>query len=571
MRLVTSQEMRQLEAAADAAGLSYAEMVRNAGAGVARTVAALIEAEGTAGRAIVVLVGPGNNGGDGLVAATALAAAGHDVRVLGWRRATADDPLVAALAAQPQVPIMAAESPDGLAMLRAWLVEAGVVVDALLGTGTSRPIEGVLAEILDAVGMVAGGSGGPLVVAVDVPTGLHADDGAVDPHTVPSAITVTFGFPKVGQLRFPGAEVVGELVIEGIGIPEALGAEAGPGWWEAPGADVLEPAAERAPPLPPLAISTAAEVAACLPARPLSAHKGSFGRALVVAGSANYTGAAYLAAAAACRAGTGLVTLALPASLQPIIAGLLPEATYLPLPEEQGCVSPEAAGEVRAIWADYDAVLLGPGLTTRAGAAGFVRRLLDASGLAPSMSLPGRPTSSQGQPVAGNRGTTTPRPQRLVVDADGLNLIAGLAGGPAALPPACVLTPHPGEMGRLTGRSAAEINADRVGVARAAAGDWGQIVVLKGAFSVIAAPDGRVVVNPFASPALATAGTGDILSGLIAGLLAQGMAPFEAAACGAHVHGLAGELAGAAIGGRGTLAGDVLARLAEAFREIDRA
>jgi hydroxyethylthiazole kinase-like uncharacterized protein yjeF len=542
MRLVTSSEMRQIEAAADAAGLSYVRMMQNAGRSVAGSVAELLESAGDGGSTgaalgtVVVLVGPGNNGGDGLVAAADLAEAGFDVRVLLWQRRTEGDPLVAAVAALPTVPMVRAESPDGVAQLETWLAEADVVADALLGTGASRPIEGLLAEILDAVASAAAAPDGPVIVAVDLPTGLHADDGSVDPHTVPADVTVTFGFPKVGQLRFPGASTVGELTIDGIGIPEALGTGRDPRSW--------------AP--PHLAMSTAAEVAACLPARPLDAHKGSFGRVLVIAGSIHYTGAAYLAAAAAYRSGTGLVTLALPASLQPIIASLLPEATFLPLAEDRGVLARAAADEVRAVWAGYDAVLLGPGLTTRPSVAAFVAELLGQSDL-------------RWHPAMGE----IPWPRRLVVDADGLNLVAGLGGGPAGLPPGSVLTPHPGEMARLTGRSSAEINADREGVAREAAATWGQIVVLKGAFTVIAAPDGRMVINPFASPALATAGTGDILAGLIAGLLAQGMDAFEAAVAAAHVHGLAGRLAEEAIGRRGVLAGDVLGRVAEAFRGVE--
>lgn len=565
MRLVTSSEMRQIEAAADAAGLSYARMMRNAGHSVAGTVGELLESADDGGSTsaalsnVVILVGPGNNGGDGLVAAAELAEAGFEVRVLLWQRRAEGDPMIAAVAALPGLPMVRAESPDGVVQLEAWLAETDVVVDALLGTGASRPIEGLLAEVLNAVASAAAAPDGPVIVAVDLPTGMHADDGSVDPHTVPADVTVTFGFPKVGQLRFPGAATVGELVVDGIGIPEALGWEGDSSWDDSH-----------------LAMSTAAEVAACLPARPLDAHKGSFGRALVIAGSVHYTGAAYLAAAAAYRSGTGLVTLALPASLQPIIASLLPEATFLPLAEDQGVLASAAADEVRAVWADYDAVLLGPGLTTRPSAAAFVAELLGRADRSGHPDRHGQPdptgqSENHGQPGAGDPGF----PRRLVVDADGLNLVAGLGGisrhaeGPAGLPPGSVLTPHPGEMARLTGRSAAEINADREVVAREAAATWGQIVVLKGAFTVIAAPDGRVVINPFASPTLATAGTGDILAGLITGLLAQGMEPFEAAVAAAHVHGLAGRLAEEAIGRRGALAGDVLGRVAEAFRGVE--
>ena len=533
MHLVTSDTMRALEAAADAAGLTYAEMMRRAGERVAGAVTDVLDDTGN----VVVLCGPGNNGGDGLVAADRLAEAGFTISALVWRRAE-DDPLIAALVRHADALVLPSDAPGAMDQLSVWLGDADIIVDALLGTGANRPLGGPLADILDAAAAAADEPDGPVVVAVDLPTGLGADDGTLDPHTVPADVTVTFGFPKVGQFTFPGAAAVGELIVDDIGIPEALGDSVEALLGGAAGGGSAGPGR--------LAVSTAGEVAALLPPRPLDAHKGTFGRALVVAGSASFAGAACLAAEAAYRSGAGLVTVAVPASLQPVVIARLCEATVLPLPEERGVIAPAAATAVRAAWASYDAVLIGPGLTQEPPVQAFFEDLL--AGLAGGGDRPGR----------------------LIVDADGLNLVARMAGGPACLPQGTVLTPHPGEMARLTGRPAGEINAGRVAVARAAAASWGHVVVLKGAFTVIAAPDGRVTVNPFANPALATAGTGDVLAGLIAGLSAQGMAAFDAAVAAAHLHGLAGELAGEAIGPRGVLAGDVLARVAEACGVIER-
>jgi NAD(P)H-hydrate epimerase len=513
MYLVTSTQMRRIEAEAVAGGLSHEAMMRHAGTAVAEVVREIVPPG-----AAVVLVGPGNNGGDGLVAARALAVAGYPVRVLLWQwragLAAAGD-----LASLPDVRIASAEDVGALEVLAGWLDEATVVVDALLGTGANRPLEGLVAGVLDAVRAARARRSALRVVAVDVPTGLDSDSGAVDPHAVPADVTVTFGCPKVGHYSLPGAAAVGELRVNDIGIPPEVMA----GVAEADG---------------PLKVTTAAAVRALLPERPPGAHKGTFGRALVVAGSTRYTGAAYLAAAAAYRTGCGLVTVALPASLHTAIAGLLPEATYLPLVERDGVVSGAAAAVVRAAARDFDALLVGPGLTDEPPVAELVGRLVEDP------------------------------PAPLVLDADGLNVLARREGGPAGLPAESILTPHPGEMARLIGWDVQVINHDRIAVARQAAAAWRQIVVLKGAYTVIAAPDGGATVNPFATPALARAGTGDVLAGLIAGLLAQGLRPFDAAAAAAFLHGLAGQLAGRAIGVHSTLARDVLDRVAEAMRMV---
>ncbi len=534
MRLVTSSEMRAIEAAADAAGLSFAAMMDRAGAAVADAVDRLAP-----GGPVVVLAGPGHNGGDGLVAARRLADAGHDVRVLLWRRAAAGDPLVAALAGDPAVAWAHTDDAGALDRLAGWLGEADIAVDALLGTGADRPLGGTVAAILDAV---RARRDRLLVVAVDLPTGLGADNGRLDPHAVPADVTVTFGYPKVGQMTAAGAAAAGALTLDGIGIPEAIG-------------DAADHRGGRAIPPPALEVSTAEEVAARLPDRPPDAHKGTFGSVLVVAGSGRFTGAAYFAGAAAYRSGCGLATLAVPRGIQSALAARLPEATWLGLPEAgvDGVIDPSAAAAVAEAWGAHAAVVLGPGLTTRPAARAFVEALLDLA--------------RRRAPGAAEPDPAPPPP--MVVDADALNLIAQIAGGPARLPRGCVLTPHPREMARLTGLDVEAINADRIGCARRAAADWGHVVVLKGAFTVVAAPGGHATVNPFAVPALATAGTGDILSGVIAGLIAQGLDGYAAAVVATHVHALAGEIAADRVGARGVMASDVLAAVPAALADLD--
>jgi hydroxyethylthiazole kinase-like uncharacterized protein yjeF len=538
MKIVTVDEMRRIEAASDAAGHSYAAMMEQAGQAVAEAIIARRDVQG---RHVFVLVGPGNNGGDGLVAARYLADAGaHVTCYLLKPRDPAQDQNFC-LIREREIASILTEEDKGWNKLRLLVSEADVVVDALLGTGTRLPLRGALAEMLKVIGQAIAARGQPLrqkltsltappfippigedrrgkpfVAAVDGPTGLDYDSGALDETAIPANLTVTFAYPKVGQFRFPGAGALGELVIADIGTDPALAA------------DVT------------LEVVTPEMVRDWLPPRPPDAHKGTFGKALIVAGSVNYTGAAYLAGAAATRAGAGLVTLALPSAIHTAVAARLAEATYLPLPHEEGFIAAGAASIAVEGSSSYDALLLGPGLGQMQETQAFVAAILEDK-----RSLP-----------------------PLIVDADGLNVLAKTEGWPKRLPARSILTPHPGEMARLTGRTVKEVQADRVAAAQTWAAAWGHVIVLKGAHTVVAAPDGRVVIEPFANPGLATAGTGDVLAGTIVALRAQGLAAFESAAAGAYLHGLAGELARREKNAAGMVAGDVLTYLPQALQHI---
>ena len=357
-------------------------------------------------------------------------------------------------------------------------------------------------------------------MAVDLPSGIHADTGQVDASTLRADLTVTFAFPKVGFFKFPGADFLGELLTADIGIPAGLAAEI------------------------PLEVATPAAVQPMLPARPRDGHKGTFGKAMVVSGGANYTGAPYLSAAAAARIGAGLVTLATTQAVQTIIASALHEPTWLPLPASGGGIAARAAAIILGALESYRGLLIGPGLGQTAGVKGLVRAVLGIS------------TAQKA------RSKLPP----LIVDADGLNVLAETKNWWAHLPPGSILTPHAGEFERLSKLTRDEIAADREGAARSFAARWRQHVLLKGAYTVIAAPDGRVTLLPFANPALATAGSGDVLSGIIVGLLAQGLEPLDAAIAGGYVHGLAGQLAAQEIGAAGAVAGDLLPRIPRALR-----
>ena len=349
-----------------------------------------------------------------------------------------------------------------------------------------------------------------------MPSGLDADTGAIDPHTPFADDSITLGFPKLGLFLFPGAERTGRLKVVDIGIPQDLAR------------DITTK------------LLTDNWATSVLPRRPLDANKGTFGRVLAVAGSANYIGAAYLACAGALRVGAGLVTLATAASLQPIIASRLVEATYLPLPESQaGIISPQSARIVRQNLAGYDVLLTGCGLGQSHLTAAFLTDLLSEKKL-----------------------------PELVLDADALNILAKVPEWWQKLSGDAILTPHPGEMARLANISVEAVQSDRPGITRKMAQKWDSTVVLKGAFTLIASPDGRTRISPFANAGLASAGTGDVLAGAIAGLRAQGLSCFDAAALGVYLHGKAGEMVKAKLGDAGMLAGDLLPELPLAIKQL---
>ena len=385
------------------------------------------------------------------------------------------------------------------------LARTAVVVDALLGTGLNAPVSGLAAAVIEAVNRWAESSGRP-VLAIDIASGLAADSGRPLGVAIRATVTATFGCAKIGQVVYPGIDYTGILDVVDIGIPPAALAAVHPR------TSLLE----------------RGEVGRLLPPRPRDAHKGTFGHVLVIAGSRGKTGAALLAAEGAARAGAGLTTLAVPAALQPAFEGRVREVMTAALPDP---------GEIGSMLAGRAAVVCGPGLgvtdETRAVVAEVVRR--------------------------------TPAP--LVLDADGLNIVAGTGllrerAGPT------VVTPHPGEMARLLGCETAEVQADRLAAARRVARGEGVVVVLKGARTVIAAPDGEAAISPAGNPGMASGGTGDVLAGIVGGLLGQGLAPFDAAILGVLAHGAAGDRVAARQGEVGLLAGDLLAELPPTLAEL---
>lgn len=541
IKVFSIAEMTAAEKAADASGISFDQMMDAAGRAVAQAVVDRFE---IAGRRVLALIGPGNNGGDGLVAGRYLAEAGADVTFYLFRPRDPGQDKNLALVQQMGLAVTTAEMDQRYRALRLHLREADIVIDALLGTGVARPIEGDLAQLLEQVhaglkerspasgsesasklATVARLEGAPAatrptIVAVDCPSGLNCDTGEADQLLLPADLTVTFAGPKRGHFRFPGATMLGELVVADIGIRDDLP--------EVRSIDLS------------LADSTLAR--SLLPRRPIYGHKGTFGSVLIVGGSERYWGAPLLCGRGAYRAGAGLVALTVPKTVRPVVAGQLPEATY-PIVPEAGDLGQSSARQVLAYMRNYKAMLVGPGLGEDPA---FMETLLTAS--------------------------RSERPSHfppLVIDADGLNALAGIQNWQKQLPADAILTPHPAEMARLMDQPLSSMKTmDRVNLAGEKAAEWRKIIVLKGAYTVVAAPDGRCTLIPFANPILAIAGSGDVLGGVILGLLGQGLEPYDAAVLGSYLHGAAGQLARASLGDAGLLASELADWVAEARRQL---
>lgn len=513
MRLVTAETMRAVDRhAIDVMGIPGLDLMEEAGMG---TVGVLVEQMGLdAGDRVVVICGKGNNGGDGFVIARGLRDLGveTDVFLLGAAEEVSGDARANLDLLEPGS-LTGITSEKGLDALSEALDECDVAVDAIFGTGFSGAPRDLAAGAIQALN----DSDVP-VLAVDVPSGLDASTGGIEGECVIADWTSTMALPKKGFFLYPGREFVGDIHVIDIGIPEEAVEAVG----------VHEH------------VLTPCEAAAALPERDPAGHKGTFGRVAVVAGSVGYTGAATLASMSALRSGAGLVTACVPTSLNDIVEMKATEVITRPLPETGArSLGPSAIPELREFIAGVDAVAIGPGLSMYHETVEMVRSLVGS--------------------------LTTPA----VIDADGLNALTpdliGARSGEAAL----VLTPHPGEMARLVGCTVEEVQADREELACTLAEQARATVVLKGAATVVATIAGDVMINATGNDGMASAGSGDVLTGVIAALLARGMSGPDAGAIGAFIHGLAGDLAAAAIGTTGMVAGDIMEFLPLAFFELE--
>lgn len=517
MKIVTAAQMQALDRRAILeAGIPSLTLMEHAGAGV---VAAMDRAWGPlTGTIVTVLCGKGNNGGDGFVVARLLKRKGARVRVLlaaplSSLRGDAKTMCTRFIKLAGASAVQTRQTHD---QTLAQAKNSQVIVDALLGTGLSSQVSGPYESAICA----ANESGRP-VVAVDLPSGIHADTGAVMGVAVRATITVTFAQPKLGLYLGPGIDHAGVVQITDIGIP--------PSYAEAVDSRI--------------SLLTLDDCRRLLPHRAPSSHKGTFGHAGIIAGSVGKTGAAALAATAALRTGAGLVTVATPTSVNDTLEAKLLEVMTAPMPETKArTLSRSSLDRLLAFAHARTAVAVGPGLTTHPETVDLLQALI------PRLEKPA------------------------VLDADALNALAGRTGllADCKVPP--ILTPHPGEMARLeeeaTPRS---INADRIGTATRFTQRRGVLLVLKGARTVVAHPDGRVAICPTGNPGMATAGAGDVLTGMIVGLLAQQLDTWSAACAGTYFHGLAGDLAAVELGAMGMTAGDIIERIPYALTQTTTA
>ena len=504
MKVSTVAEMRAMDGAAiEKYGIVAEILMENAGAAAYRLLAQKADLRG---QRTVVVCGGGNNGGDGLVVARHIASAGGSVTVLLMSdpaKYTGAAALNYDIAGRLGIDIkIAAQDEQSLAAIQ----NADVVIDALLGTGIERPVEGLFAKAIELIN-----ESRATVLSIDIPSGINGDTGQVMGSAVRADRTVTFGLPKMGNLLYPGWQHGGDLCVSHISFPYDLYNN-----------DRIQMAINVPTPLPP---------------RSMSGHKGSFGQALFIAGAANYYGAPYLSAMSFLKAGGGYARLAAPAQIVPTIAAQGCEIVFVPAAEtESGSLAARNVSDLLALIERMDFVVIGPGISLHADTQQLVREIVEA----------------------------TEKP--LLIDGDGISAVQDVLDRVRTRSAPTVLTPHMGELARITGLTVAEIEADRVAVLRKTCRDLGAAVAMKGAHSLIGYADGRVYVNMTGNSGMATAGSGDVLTGSIAAMYGLGLPFDEAVRNGVFAHGLSGDLAAAECGEDGLTATDILAYLPEAMK-----
>ena len=531
MRLVTAQEMGAMDQKASSEyGIPGVVLMENAGFRVADLVTSLLDQKNHC--TIIILAGKGNNGGDGFVAARHLFNRGIQVQV--FLAADPDKIKGDALInlniwrkmGQKTYPLL---KNNDLNLFRLAIMKVDLVVDALYGTGFA----GELPEHMTSVIEIVNASNKP-VVAIDIPSGLEADTGRAQGQGVKAKHTVTFALPKLGLVLPEAKEYVGKLHVEDISIPAAI-------------TDIEKEStakvSRKGSPANGLicrCLVTKELVEEWWPKRFGAEHKGDFGRVLVIAGSRGMSGAAVLAAQAAARAGAGLVSLGVPEGIHDITEAKLTEVMTFPLPQTaRGILSRTALDEILKRADKCDVLAIGPGLGQDEEIEALVKEMM------PQLKTP------------------------CILDADGLNALGSQAEILSTALTDLVITPHPGEMSRLTGLSIEQIQKNRLEVATTKAVQWNSIVVLKGAGTVVAGPDNKLFINNTGNSGMATGGSGDVLTGLIAGLVSQGMPPLLAAAAGVYLHGLAGDFAARKKGLAGLIAGDILEQLPKALQTVE--
>ncbi len=515
LKVATSQQMQNLDRRAiHDCGIPGIVLMENAGRGAARVMSSHFPS--LSSTRVAILCGRGNNGGDGFVIARCLIAGGTQVKayLLSQKNQVKGD-------AKTNLDIFICsggtvhEIPDAesFGAMREDVLSHDLFVDAIFGTGLSSQVSGFYAEVIDCVN----NSGKP-IVAVDIPSGLDANSGKPLGTCIAATLTATLGLPKVGQVIYPGLAHVGKLEVIDIGIPSILIEE------EGIRTHLTEEDEIRRILLSP---------------RAPESHKGEYGHLLAIAGSVGKTGAATMACESAMRVGSGLVTLGIPESLNPIMETKLTETMTYPLPETKShSLSLGAFDPILSLASGKSGLVLGPGLSTDPETMALVGKIVQ------SLSIP------------------------MVIDADGITALSTdrVALRDAKAP--IILTPHPGEMARLMEMSPREVQNDRLGVARACAAEFGCHVILKGARTIVSMPSGEVFINPTGNPGMASGGTGDVLTGMIGGFLCQGLTLTDAARAATYVHGLAGDVASSRKGERSLVATDLIHEISILLRDL---
>ncbi len=519
MRICTAKQMSAIDTATIAAGVPGSELMERAGRAMTDHLLDFMDtlelSDEKAGR-VLVICGKGNNGGDGMVVARCLGQEGLSVAVmlLADREEMTPDTQLNYDRLPPEVDVLHPARDHWTGALHPLLAEADLVVDAIFGTGINPPLRAPYVELIDAIN----DSGAPSV-ALDIPSGVNGDNGRVDPVALAADLTLTVGLPKRGLLLAPGRDFTGAIEVVDIGFPENICQQNSSNhhWL------------------------SRAEYLALLPPRPTHCHKFDFGRLVVLAGSRTYGGASFLAGLGGLRSGVGLVKMAVPRELVESTRVGLPETLVVGMATtESGTIEPVPPEILEELLEKQNAVVLGPGLAANGDTDAWVVDFL--SGLE--------------QPV--------------VVDADGLGAFSRLGREPHFASEQVILTPHAGELARLVGLSVPEILARRFELLPELAGRWNVVLMLKGSPSLIAAADGRIFFNPTGDDALARGGSGDVLSGLLGGLLAQGIFPLNAALLGAYVHGLAGSLAAEASSPRSVLVRETAHAIGSVFGAMEK-
>lgn len=514
MKVVNADQMRRLDReAVDRYKIPGIVLMENASLGVVRSME--MKYGPLQGRSVLIFCGKGNNGGDGMAAARHLANRGANVQVvlLGKPKSLQGDAAANhAICKRMKIRVHPVTSSRGFTAVSREIRKADLILDAILGTGIVPPVRGLVEQAVRRINR----SGKP-VISVDLPTGLSADSSEVAGEVVRADLTVTFGLPKISLVQYPSLSNAGEVHVADISLP----------------AELVEKAK-----IPVELLSE--EVMKGLPPRRPDLHKGEAGRVLLIAGSMGMPGAAVMTALSCFRVGAGLVYAAVPGRVREFFNKRVVEGITVTLPEtDQYHLSLSALPDILGAARGKNAAVIGPGIGLDPATGDMVRSLIQ------KIRIP------------------------LVLDADALSHLAGNTGILRKVRTPVILTPHPGEMARLTDVSEQVLKTRRVDLAREFAGKFGVILVLKGARTVVADPLGRVWINPTGNPGMATAGTGDVLTGMIAGLVAQGMAPLQAALAGVFMHGLCGDLAAARRGKRGLLSRDLIRDIPNVLRSFD--